>query len=54
MLISIFIPKIVSAIGDYSILMHTGINNLKSDFCFNLQNRANLLTISDRADFCPG
>ena len=27
-------------------MMHTGIHKFKSDFCFNLQNKANLLTIS--------
>ena len=30
--------KIVSAIGEYSIMMHTGIYKLKLDFGFNLQN----------------
>ena len=45
-MIGIFIPQIVSAIGEYSIVMHTGMNKFKLDFGFNLQNRANLFTIS--------
>ncbi len=45
MLISIFIPKIVPAIGEFSIMMHTEFKKFKSDFGFNLQNKANLSTM---------
>ena len=37
--------KIVSAIGEYSIMILIGIKKFKSDFGFSLQNRANLSTM---------
>ena len=53
MLIGSFIPKIMSSIGEYRIVIHTGMNKFKSDFVFILQNKANLYTKSEHLVLLP-